>query len=261
MYRYLNYIGLVVGVFWSFSIFFMFSLFAKNTGQNIMILLAGFGLGYALRANLTFNKPLNSDEEELDCISTESDDCFRRANKVIYLKISFENFKKIETLAELAKLSLIQLERTEEKFEVFMVILKKKFSIQELAYSKFYVTVEQVYSTIIEKLIEVEEKFNSIGGKDYSYVIHRLESLEKIKNPSKLNVEEIVLIKERAKRREKELLLIEELLVKVEALIQGIERVVIETNSLKTTSDIHLDEKVSEELEKLIIDAKLYNVN
>lgn len=183
-------------------------------------------------------------------------------NKYTQLKECFNEYRDVDLFSELATTSLIQLERSLEKFERFIVILSNKFSPEELAYSKFYITVEQVYMAILENLDLIENKLKGVGGKDYYYLINRLDGFEKMPQLTKAQFEEMSSIRQKKGMVKKEVKTINEILATTENVISNLDKILMETSNLKTSSsalDVNGNHAISE-LEQLIKNAKMYNI-
>lgn len=199
-------------------------------------------------------------------LQTPNTDSFKYSikltNKYTQLKECFNEYRSIDLFSELATTSLIQLERSLEKFERFIVVLSNKFNPQELAYSKFYITVEQVYMAILENLDLIENKLKGVGGKDYYYLINRLDGFEKMPQLTKAQFEEMSSIRQKKGMVKKEVKAINEILATTENVISNLDKILMETSNLKTSSST-LDVKGNYaiiELEQLIKNAKMYNI-
>lgn len=184
------------------------------------------------------------------------------SNKYLELKESFNEFRHIDILSEPSTLSLMQLERSVEKFERFIEILSNKFDPEELSYSKFFITVEQVYVAILDNLDNIKNRLHGIGGKDYSYLLDRLDEFERMEKMTQSELEEKSTIRQKKGMVKQEMKKIHEILSTTESVISSLDRILLETSSLKTSSsklDISGTHAISE-LEQLIKNAKLYNL-
>lgn len=178
------------------------------------------------------------------------------------LKKAFNSYYDIEIFRENAGITINQLERTREKFERFRNILNEKFDKEEITYSKFFATVEQVYKVIMENMAKIENKFQGIGGSDYDYLVKRLESIEKMSAHTQTQVEEMSAIRHKKGMVKKELKTISEIIAVNEEVISSLDKILIETSNLNTTSttlDVSSD-FARKELEELIKNARMYNL-
>lgn len=178
------------------------------------------------------------------------------------LKMSFNEFYDIALFKENADLTITQLERTKEKFERFINILNEKFDKEEISYSKFFATVEQVYKVLMENMEKIEKKFQGIGGSDYEYLVKRLESIEHLTTHTQAQIEEMSAIRYKKGMVKKELKTISEIIAVNEEVISSLDRILIETANLTTTSsslDVSSD-FARKELEELIKNARMYNI-
>lgn len=184
-------------------------------------------------------------------------------NKAQDLKESFKDFQAINVFREEAFTSAMQLSRSTEKFDRYIEILNGKFNKEELAYSKFFLTVEQVYAAVLENLEKIDNKFKGLGGKDYVYIVQRLENLEKEPKLTQAQLEEMSAIRQKKGMVKKEMKNIREILSATEGVIVGLDRILIEVSNLNTSSS-SLDVSgrfAIEELEQLIKNAGMYNLN
>lgn len=182
--------------------------------------------------------------------------------KYRHLKMSFNEFYDIALFKENADLTITQLERTKEKFERFINILNEKFDKEEISYSKFFATVEQVYKVLMENMEKIEKKFQGIGGSDYEYLVKRLESIEHLTTHTQAQIEEMSAIRYKKGMVKKELKTISEIISANEEVISSLDRILIETANLTTTSsslDVSSD-FARKELEELIKNARMYNI-
>ena len=179
-----------------------------------------------------------------------------------HLKTALNGYYGVELFKESAGLTLTQLDRTKEKLERFITILNEKFDKEEITYSRFFATVEQVYKVLMENMEKIEKKFQGIGGSDYEYLVKRLESIEHLTTHTQAQIEEMSAIRHKKGMVKKELKSISEMIAVNEEVISSLDRILIETSNLSTTSsslDVSSD-FARKELEELIKNARQYNI-
>ena len=77
---------------------------------------------------------------------------------------------------------LDQLERLQEKFELFEDILSDKLNPGEISFNRYLGIAEQVFLSVIDNLSEITTRFNSIQAIDIEFINHKMLELDRQKS-------------------------------------------------------------------------------
>lgn len=219
----------------------------------IVFLIAGGGVGLgfgsflvnaAKRKSLAsryisklHKKILKEREEALEDLEQELNDCI----------------EIVPDAGEHVRQGITQIKMAQERFEVFKDILAEKLDTAELTYSRFIVTAEQVYLTVIENLRQVASLLKSVSTIDSDYISKRLSALNKLKTKEKADEDEIKTLIERQNLRVSQLNDVNNLLTRNEEALTLIDKTTAAVAKMKIESGATIDwEVVRQELEALI---------
>lgn len=97
---------------------------------------------------------------------------------------------------------LAQLERLREKLDAFRALLDKKLDPAELTHGRYLGMAEQVFLSGLDNLQRMAHTLASIKAIDEEYLDSRIHVLERIREPSPAQVEELKSLRERLALKE-----------------------------------------------------------
>ena len=80
--------------------------------------------------------------------------------------------------------AISQFQDVQEKIVNFRDVLGKKLSPQEMTFSRYMGSAEQVYLSVLDNLDKMATILESISTIDVSYIEDRLQALKKLKAPA-----------------------------------------------------------------------------
>ena len=149
----------------------------------------------------------------------------------------------------------------QEKIGNFRDVLGKKLNAQEMTFSRYIGSAEQVYLSVLDNLEKIAIILKSISTIDVSYLEDRLQALKKLKTLTEPDEEEKKTLLERQKLRDDKLQEVNVLLTENEQAMTEIEKATVSLVSI-TRSRANVDmETARKQLEELASRAHQYASN
>ncbi len=146
----------------------------------------------------------------------------------------------------------------QKKIENFREVLGKKLNSEEMTFSRYIGSAEQVYLSVLDNLEKISTILESISTIDVSYIDERLQALKKLKSPAEADGEERKTLLERQKLRDDRLQEVNELLTENEQAMTELEKATVSLVSI-TKSRASVDmETARKQLEELALRAHQY---
>jgi hypothetical protein len=120
-----------------------------------------------------------------------------------------------------AKQALQQYELMQNSFENFRHVLVEKLNPDEITFSRFLTTAEQVNLAVLDSLQSIATRLKSIGAIDPKYIESRILALEKLKKREPTDEDELKTLLARKNLRDEQMTKVNEILTyNEEALTQ-----------------------------------------
>lgn len=177
------------------------------------------------------------------------------------IKLDLEELKSIADAQHLAKQGSDQFLKSVEKYRNLESILKQKFSQTEITYVRYLGTAEQVYLTILDKLLDVTNTLKAIRTIDLDYIEERLQVLSQLQQPTEADRREQDTLQNRLDLRKKQIQKVNILLTDNEEAMTALDHTaaaISETKTVKGRANADFESAMNE-LQRLANQAKRYN--
>ena len=167
-------------------------------------------------------------------------------------------WKRLPGAEEYVSQAISQFQDIQEKIVNFRDVLGKKLSPQEMTFSRYMGSAEQVYLSVLDNLDKMAATLESISTIDVSYIEERLQALKKLKAPAAADEEERKTLLERRTLRDDKLQEINVLLTENEQAITEIEKATVSLVSITRNRAAVDMETARKQLEELASRARQY---
>ncbi|MEK6698987.1 MAG: hypothetical protein AABZ10_08085 [Nitrospirota bacterium] len=162
-----------------------------------------------------------------------------------------ETWKRLPGAGDYVSQGINQFQDIQEKIVNFRDVLGKKLNPQEMTFSRYLGSAEQVYLSVLDNLDKMSIILESISTIDVSYIEDRLQALRKLKTLTAADEEEGKTLHERRKLRDDKLQEVNVLLTENEQAMTEIEKATVSLVSItrsRATVDMETARKQLEEL-------------
>ncbi|KJR42731.1 hypothetical protein MCHI_001369 [Candidatus Magnetoovum chiemensis] len=185
-----------------------------------------------------------------------------------YKQITYEKVEKELTKCEnipgaekYAKQAVEQFSLSAEKFNNFLDILQSKLDTNELTYSRYSLSAEKVYLSVLDNLEEILSLLKSISSIDEQYIKYRLKEVDDLEEQAPADIKEKETLNERFQLLKKQLDRVNTLLTANEEAMTALDQTTAAFAAIKTSvGNVNVDmETARKELEELAKRAHEYS--
>ena len=177
------------------------------------------------------------------------------------LEQDLKKWKRLPGAEDYVSQGLSQFQDIREKIVNFRDVLGKKLNPQEVTFSRYLGSAEQVYFSVLDNLDKIASILESISTIDVAYIEERLRALKTLKTMTEADEEEKRTLLERRTLRDDKLQEVNVLLTENEQAMTDIEKATVSLVAI-TRSRATVDmETARKQLEELASRAKQYASN
>lgn len=188
-------------------------------------------------------------QKYIETVHQEMEEYRRRVT--LSLVKELEQWQRLPGAEDYVAQGINQFQDIQEKIDNFREVLGKKLNHQEMTFSRYLGSAEQVYLSVLDNLEKTAAILESISTIDVAYIGDRLLALKKLKTPATADKEERETLLERRKLRDDKLQEVNVLLTENEQAMTEIEKAtvsLVEISRSRAKVDMETARKQLEEL-------------